>query len=226
MDKYFAIIVAGGSGLRVAAEIPKQFLELNGLPVLMHSINAFHHSSYKPRIVVAMNNSFLNDWRSLCNKYAFNVPHTVVPGGAQRFDSVKSALESIPDDAIVAVHDGVRPLINQSLIDLVFKTATEKSNAVPAVKSRDSLRQLSKGGSQSIDRDTILIVQTPQAFESNQLKIAYEQEYQQNFTDDASVVENGGTEINLVEGNHANIKLTYKEDFLIAEAFLNKKGQS
>ena len=220
--KYYAVIVGGGSGTRMGTEIPKQFLTLNGKPVLMHTIQAFHFSSCKPEIILVLNIDFHQYWEQLCEEYNFTVPHTLVRAGSQRFHSVKNALSYIKGQSIVAVHDAVRPLVSDELITNTFREAELKGNAVCAVQATDSVRKLAGDYSESVNRDDIFLVQTPQAFESRILKKAYKQPYIGIFTDDASVVERSGVVINLISGEKNNLKITYPEDILTAQLFLSR----
>lgn len=205
--------------------MPKQFLLLNGLPVLMHTINAFQKTSIKPGVILVLHPHFHTHWQQLCAEHGFKTPHLLVSGGETRFHSVKNGLEQITDsdDALIAVHDAVRPLTSAKIIETSFLYAAKHGNAVTAVKSRDSVRQVKNGISVSLLRDEIYLVQTPQTFKAGLLKKAYEQAYSESFTDDASVVEQYGIAINLTEGDHENIKITFPEDITIAQLLLNKK---
>jgi len=221
----YAIIVAGGSGSRMQSALPKQFIELCGEPVLMHTIKAFYNSQASPQIILALNAGYHQLWAELCSKHNFTIPHTIIAGGETRFHSVKNALDTIDDaDALIAIQDAVRPLTNPDTIDKAYQCAAENETAVVAVKSRDSIRQVTNGVSTALNRDKIYLVQTPQTFQSALLKKAYEQPYTVNFTDDASVVEQSGIKITLIEGNYSNIKITFPEDITIAEALINKKS--
>ncbi|MDB5024904.1 MAG: 2-C-methyl-D-erythritol 4-phosphate cytidylyltransferase [Mucilaginibacter sp.] len=219
----FAIIVAGGSGSRMHSAVPKQFLLLNGLPVLMHTINAFHYCQTKPQIIVVLPADSHHYWNMLCATHHFDIPHQLISGGETRFHSVKKGLGLINDDAaVVAVHDAVRPLISKEIIDESYQCAAQYGNAIVAIKSRDSVRQIKDNRSMSLVRDEIYLIQTPQTFQSAQLKQAYQQLYQANFTDDASVVEQTGVNINLIGGSYQNIKITFPEDIAIAEFLLKQ----
>ena len=218
--KYYAIIVAGGSGSRMGTSIPKQFLLLDGLPVLMHTIRAFHQSSLQPEIILVLNQSFNSLWTELCTGHSFDIPHKIIPGGSQRFDSVKNALAQISDESVTAVHDAVRPVISDDLITRCFRHAEEHGTAIPVVGSRDSLRRKVDNSTVALNRDEILIVQTPQVFKSGMLKTAYRQNFSSEFTDDASVVEKAGFNISTVEGDLRNIKITFQEDLQVASLFL------
>lgn len=223
--KKYAIIVAGGSGSRMGSIVPKQFLSVNGLPVLMHTLLAFYNSASKPEVILALHTDFHDYWRQLCNTHNFDVPHTLVVGGETRFHTVKAAFETITDtESLVAVHDAVRPLILSSLIDAAYLQATDKENAIVAVKSRDSVRLIKGDSSSSLKRDEIFLVQTPQTFRHAQLKAAYLQAYDDTFTDDASVVESAGFDIHIIEGDHQNIKITFPEDIAIAELILKNRN--
>ncbi|MFD0764194.1 2-C-methyl-D-erythritol 4-phosphate cytidylyltransferase [Mucilaginibacter lutimaris] len=222
--KTYAIIVAGGSGSRMQSALPKQFIELCGEPVLMHTIRAFKESLSSPQIILALHTSYQELWAQLCSKHNFTIPHTVIAGGETRFHSVKNAVDSIKDlDALIAVHDAVRPLVSAAIIDEAYQCAADDGTAVTAVKSRDSIRQANNGASTSLNRDGIYLVQTPQVFKAAILNKAYKQPYTDNFTDDASVVEQSGVAITLIEGSYDNIKITFPEDITIAEALINKK---
>lgn len=221
--KYYAIIVGGGSGSRMQSDIPKQFLPLKGRPVLMHTIDAFHSSSSDPEIIVVLNVDYHKYWENLCKEHNYSIPHQLVRGGLKRFHSVQNGLKKIKGNAIVAIHDAVRPLINPKFIDLAFRQAEVIGTAIAAVGSRDSVRQRNQTGTVSLNREDIYLIQTPQVFKSNILRKAYKQDYRNEFTDDATVVDRSGVEINLIEGDIRNIKITFPEDILIAEIYLNEK---
>jgi 2-C-methyl-D-erythritol 4-phosphate cytidylyltransferase len=221
--KNYAIIVAGGSGSRMQSAIPKQFLLLNGRPMMMYTIEAFYHSQSRPEIIVVLHPDNHEYWLELCMAHNFIIPHDLVCGGETRFQSVKNGLNKITGDAVIAVHDAVRPLVHVQVIDESFVHAAEHGNAVVAVQSRDSIRQLKNSKSSALVRDEIYLVQTPQTFRADILRKAYEQPYQTHFTDDASVVELSGVDIHIVKGNHSNIKVTFPEDIAIAELLLVAK---
>lgn len=222
-SKYYAVIVAGGSGTRMRSAVPKQFLLLNSIPVLMHTINAFYQSKNTPQIIVVLPPESHEYWNLLCAEHNFTVPHQLVSGGETRFHSVRNGINVIDDeDAIIAIHDAVRPLVTKEIIDEAYDTAEQYGNAIVAIQSRDSVRQIRENRSQSLNRDEIYLIQTPQTFQASQLKKAYLQPYQENFTDDASVVEQTGVNINLISGSYQNIKITYPEDIAIAEFLLKQ----
>jgi 2-C-methyl-D-erythritol 4-phosphate cytidylyltransferase len=221
--KYYAIIVGGGSGKRMQNAIAKQFLLLHHKPVLMHSVTAFHNSPFKPKIIVVLHADFHQYWEQLCLQYNFDIPHLLIKGGDERFHSVRNGLMAIKGDGIVAIHDAVRPLASPKLIADAYETAEEKGNAVVAVKPTDSIRRIKGNESKIINRDELLLIQTPQTFEISQLRTAYQQHYRPKFTDDASVVEKAGFKINLIAGDRNNIKITFPEDLELAHFLCKEK---
>lgn len=224
--KYYAIIVAGGSGNRMQSSIAKQFLLLDDKPILMHTITAFHQSSYKPEILLVLNIHQHSYWESLCEKYNFDIPHKTINGGEQRFHSVKNGLKIIKENGIVAVHDAVRPLVSAALITRSYQVAEEAGNCVTGIKPTDSVRRITDQGNQALNRMELALIQTPQTFQVSLLKKAYQAPFRNEFTDDASVVEYAKTKINLIEGERENIKITYPEDLEIASIFLKKRMSS
>lgn len=219
MPKY-AIIVAGGKGERMGQNIPKQFLELAGKPILMHTIEKFYNTFPDINIILALPENQFDFWEELCYKYEFTkIPHQIVAGGKTRFDSVKNALSLIKEEGIVAVHDGVRPLVSVTTITNCFGQAKKSGTAVPVVDVVDSLRFVSKQDetSKAVTRSCYKSVQTPQCFKTEIILKAYEQDFDESFTDDASVVEKLGYQIDLVEGNTENIKITSPIDIALAK---------
>ena len=218
--KKIALIVAGGSGTRMEADIPKQFMLLNNKPVLMHTIERFYKYDSKLPIIVVLPENEIKNWNELVNKYFFGVEHIVVTGGRDRFQSVRNGLEMVTDRCILSIHDGVRPLCSTNLIMRCFDEAEKYSSAVPAIKISESIREIKNGKNFSVNRDHLRIIQTPQCFDSILLKQSYENVARKNlvtiFTDDASVFEQDGNSINLIEGERNNIKITLKEDLIIA----------
>jgi 2-C-methyl-D-erythritol 4-phosphate cytidylyltransferase len=204
------------------SDIPKQFMLLNGKPILMHTIEAFFYSDFKPEIIVVLNVDFITYWEQLCEKYNFSIPHTLIKGGLQRFHSVKNGIKAISEDSIIAIHDAVRPLASNELICRSFKEAEQLGNAVVAIKSKDSVRQQKGNSSLPLNRDEIYLIQTPQTFQFELLNNAYKQEYNNEFTDDASVVERTGITLNLIEGESKNLKITFAEDLSLAEFYLSQ----
>jgi len=228
LSKY-VIIVSGGAGSRMKSELPKQFLELRGLPVLMHTISAFYKSTDAITIVLVLNEGHKPIWENLCKKYSFEIPHVLIYGGRSRFHSVKNGLNYILGEetplerTLIAIHDGVRPFISQNLIRKAYALAEKEGTAVPAIKSKDSIRIINQNGeTKSISRDSVLLIQTPQTFQAELLKKAYQQEFNDSFTDDASVIEKSGYPIHIIEGDIRNIKITYPIDLIIAEILMNK----
>ena len=224
--KTVAIIVAGGSGTRFGAQLPKQFLELGGIPILMRSIEAFgENSDGSFDVIVTLPEGQMALWQELCEKYAFSVPHRVVAGGDTRWHSVKNALDSIVDMTdidIILVHDGVRPLVTADLIGRTMEAARNYGAAIPVVMLNDSVRQVKGDVSRALDRSTLRAVQTPQAFDAGMLLEAYSFPYQPSFTDDASVVEQLGYPVTLVEGDPNNLKITRPMDLAVAEYLLKQ----
>jgi len=216
----YAVIVAGGSGKRMGAEIPKQFLELAGRPVLMHTIERFKSFNDAIEIITVLPENQLRFWIDLQKKYSFKVSHTLVKGGSVRFFSVRNGLKFVNVPGLVAIHDGVRPFVSIDTIKRCFDTAEKLGNAIPTVSPADSLRILTDQGSLSVNRLHVKQIQTPQVFNAELIKKAYLQEYRPEFTDDATVLEKTGEKINLIEGNRENIKITNPEDLLISTALL------
>jgi 2-C-methyl-D-erythritol 4-phosphate cytidylyltransferase len=220
--KYYAIIVGGGAGTRMQQNIPKQFLLLNNKPVLMHTIQAFQNTIQKPEIIVVLNKAQHTYWEQLCQEHNFTVPHVLIEGGEQRFHSVRNGLMAIREDGIIAVHDAVRPLASANLITYCYDNAFLYGNAIASIKPSDSIRKVFNETSEILNRDEIALIQTPQTFQCKQLRKAYQQHYDAKFTDDASVVENAGFAINLVEGERCNFKITFKEDLELANFIMHK----
>jgi 2-C-methyl-D-erythritol 4-phosphate cytidylyltransferase len=221
--KKSVIIVAGGSGTRMESDILKQFVLLENRPVLMWTISCFIIYDPSIEIVVVLPESQINLWKELCAKFAFNHLHQVVKGGSTRFLSVKNGLEMIGESDLVAVHDGVRPLVSQDTIDRCFQQAAISGAAIPVLPVNESLRMGTMECSQSVDRTVYYSVQTPQIFRASILKDAYSVELDESFTDDASVVEKNGVQVMLVPGNPENLKVTFPMDLLLAGEYLKKE---
>ncbi|WP_442591619.1 2-C-methyl-D-erythritol 4-phosphate cytidylyltransferase [Pedobacter sp. AW31-3R] len=223
--KYYAIIVAGGKGNRMNTSIAKQFLVLNGLPVLMHTLKAFHNCELKPEIILVMNELQQEYWKSLGATYGFDIPHQLVNGGQERYDSVRNGLAAVHGEAVVAIHDAVRPLVSPELILKTYLMAGENGNAIAAIQPVDSVRRkMEDQASVPVNREELFLVQTPQTFHTCQLEKAYQQPFSKEFTDDASVVEKAGFLIHMVPGDRNNLKITYQEDLELAAFLLQKKG--
>lgn len=222
------IIVAGGKGLRMQTDIPKQFIDVNGMPILMHTITNFYRYDSEMQLVLVLPAAHFDFWNELCDKYHFEIKHTVVAGGDTRFQSVLNGLTKIGAVELVAVHDGVRPLVNHETIHRCFDKAQQSGAAIPVVDCVESVREVVGEASRAVERSLYKLVQTPQVFEKNLLIEAYKQPFSTFFTDDASVVEsyfalseqNSQKQISLVEGNRENIKITTQFDLKIAEALL------
>jgi 2-C-methyl-D-erythritol 4-phosphate cytidylyltransferase len=205
----YVVIVAGGSGKRMGAEIPKQFLELAGRPVLMHTIERFKSFNDSIEIITVLPENQLRHWCELQEKYSFKILQTLVKG-----------LKFVSIPALVAIHDGVRPFVSIDTIKRCFDTAERLGNAIPSISPTESLRILTDQGSLPVNRFQVKQIQTPQVFSAELIKKAYMQEYKPEFTDDATVLEKTGVKINLIEGNRENIKITNPEDLLISTALL------
>ncbi|MBO5655728.1 MAG: 2-C-methyl-D-erythritol 4-phosphate cytidylyltransferase [Rikenellaceae bacterium] len=223
MTKHWTIIVAGGAGMRMGAEIPKQFLSLAGKPILIHTLEAFHNADPDMGLVVVLPQAHIDMWSDICKTYA-TPAHTIAVGGASRFDSVASGLAAVPAEAeVIGVQDGVRPFASKALINRCFAQAEQSGSAIPVVAAVDSFRAIrADGSSEIVDRSALRAVQTPQVFRAELLRKAYaECSGGAGFTDDASVVEGAGKKVTLVEGERFNIKITTPEDLHIGEAIKN-----
>lgn len=220
----YAVIVAGGSGSRMQSQLPKQYLQLLGKPILIHTLEAFKNVSDNIQLILVLPENDIEYWRGLCLEQQFSAPHLLVAGGETRFQSVKRGLAHVPDEALVAIHDGVRPLITQHLIMEAYAMAAQTGSAVASVPLKDSLRQLTEDKTnQSVDRQHFRLVQTPQTFRAAAIRSAYQLPEQANFTDCASVAEAAGLIIHLAEGSYQNLKITTPEDLLFAEAILRQR---
>ena len=215
--KKVALIVAGGNGERMNSKIPKQFLLLNNFPILMHTIKKFLH--FDKTILVLPKIQF-EYWEKLCEETNFDEKYTLVEGGKNRFLSVKNGLSKIDKTSIVAIHDGVRPLVTKALIDKLVKKTKKGIGIIPIIPIKDSVRKIEGGNSKHIDRKNLYIVQTPQYFISDDIQDAYRQEISEKFTDDASVFESNGGKILTVLGEERNLKITTFEDLEIADIFM------
>lgn len=217
--KIFGIFVAGGRGVRMGSSLPKQFIEIGGVPVLMRTISRFVEAVPDMKAVTVLPQSWIDGWKDLCREREFTVPQILVPGGMTRFHSVRNALEKIPDGAVVMVHDGVRPLTSCGLIRRLLLEMETQRAVVPATPVTDTLKSV-EPGMPDPDRSKMVAVQTPQIFLSEDLKKAYAQAYDPLFTDDASVAARIGIPVTYVEGERYNIKITTPEDLPVAKAIL------
>ena len=218
----YIIIVAGGKGLRMGSDIPKQFLPIGGKPVLMRTLERFRSYDANLQIILVLPEAQQDYWHELCEQYHFDVKYQLANGGQTRFHSVQNGLALVPDDAegVVGVHDGVRPFPSIEVIRKCYATAREKKAVIPVIPVVETVRHLEGDKSATVPRDDYRLVQTPQTFDIQLLKAANRQPYNEGFTDDASVVESYGHEITLVEGNRENIKITTPYDLKIAEVLL------
>lgn len=230
MDReIYVIVVAGGSGSRMGADIPKQFLELGGRPILRMSIELMTTALPGARIITVLPQEYISYWEDYCLKSNFSVPQMIVKGGITRFHSVKNALAKVPDGALVAVHDAVRPLVSAHLVQELAKKASECGSAIPVTPTVDTLKVLDnvdgelRSAPETLDRSRIYAGQTPQFFYSEILSDAYRQAFDMSFTDDASVVERNKIPLSYVMGERFNIKITTAEDLFLAEAVIRKQ---
>lgn len=222
-SKYSVVIVAGGKGLRVGADIPKQFLPLGEKPMLIHTIEQFYEFDKAIHIVVVLHSDYFSLWNDLCKEYDFNIECELVIGGTTRFESVKRGLHAVSSDAIVAIHDAARPFVTKELIAKCYNKAKQKQcGVIPVVDEKNSLRELIGDRHKALDREKVKIVQTPQVFPAHLIKRAYEVEYNPLFTDDATVAENNNVKVELIAGDDANIKVTTMNDLNYASYLLSR----
>jgi 2-C-methyl-D-erythritol 4-phosphate cytidylyltransferase len=219
----YAIIVAGGKGTRIKSLLPKQFLELNGLPILMHTINAFNRYSPSINIILVLPEDDMATWEALCAKHNFNAALTLQKGGDTRFQSVKNGLDKIEGAGLVAIHDGVRPLVSEDSIGASYRLAAVHKTAVAAVRLKESIRMTDQDTTKAVDRSKFRLIQTPQTFDVALIKKAYQIKDDPSLTDDASVAERAGNTISLFEGSYENIKITTPDDLIIAKALLDAR---
>ena len=215
--KKHIIIVAGGKGLRMGGDIPKQFLPVCGKPVLMRTMEAFHTYDAAIHVILVLPVSQQAYWKELCQEYQFSLSHDIANGGDTRFHSVMKGLALVEGNGLVGVHDGVRPFVSQEVIARCYEEAEACKAVIPVIDVVETVRHLTEEGSETVPRDRYKLVQTPQVFEVELLRRAYQQTYTDLFTDDASVVEALGEKVYLVKGNRENIKLTTPFDLKLAE---------
>jgi len=216
----YVIIVAGGAGTRMKAGQPKQFLPIAGKTILQHTLEAFHRYDPTFKYIIVLPKESIDFWKNHASMKKISIPHTIVEGGKERFYSVKNALDTLKGNGVVAIHDGVRPLVSKQTLKNCFEGVKKHGNAVPVIDVVESIRMLDGDNSKPSSRSKIRIVQTPQCFELNRIKKAYAQDFSPEFTDDATVLEKTGEKINLVEGNRENIKITSPFDMKLAEFFM------
>ncbi|MBP5484068.1 MAG: 2-C-methyl-D-erythritol 4-phosphate cytidylyltransferase [Bacteroidales bacterium] len=226
--KKYLVVTAGGTGTRMGAAVPKQFLTLDGVPILRRSIEAFLRAVPDIQVITVLPEAHIAYWRQYCLKENFICPQRLVKGGFTRFHSVKNALKYVPGNAIVAVHDGVRPLVTPAKIKELFSMAENASAVIPVMPVTDTLKVLDKkdgvfvSAGESIDRSRIFGAQTPQVFQADKLKAAYTLQFDTLFTDDASVAERYGIPLTFAQGERFNLKITTPEDLVLAKAILNQ----
>ena len=218
--KKTVIIVAGGKGLRMGGDLPKQFIPLCGKPVLMHTLAVFHQWDAEAEIVLVLPEAYNAYWAMLCRELNMHIPHRVITGGQTRFHSVQNGLRACEGDGLVAIHDAVRPFVADHVITACFTAAAQYGAAIPVIPVKESVREIKDGQNRPFDRSRLYIVQTPQVFQTQPLQEAYRHPYTEQFTDDATVWEASGTPVHVVEGNPENIKLTTPPDLLYAETYL------
>ncbi len=225
--KIGVVIVAGGKGIRMGGDLPKQFRILGQSPVLAHSINAMAEALNPTEIVVVLPKEHIEFWRNLSSRFEV-AKHEIVEGGAERFHSVKAGIEALGEMIdVIAVHDGVRPLCSSEMVKRCAEEAARSGAAIPAIALSDSIRMIEGDGSKALERQSLRAVQTPQTFDALILRRAYRQEYNSCFTDDASVVEADGQRVELCSGEKRNIKITTSEDLIYAQMILESEdGES
>lgn len=220
--KKSVVIVAGGKGNRVGADIPKQFMPMGGKPMLMHTIKAFYSFNKDIKIILVLPDEFISLWQQICSEHLFQIKHIVVVGGETRFHSVKNGLKEVSPEEMVAIHDGARPFVTPTLINKCYNESFDSGcGVIPVVDEVNSIRKITDSGSEIINRSEVKLVQTPQVFPAHLLKSAYEIEYSSFYTDDASVAEKSGIKIKLIPGEYTNIKITTSLDIVIAECLVN-----
>jgi 2-C-methyl-D-erythritol 4-phosphate cytidylyltransferase len=220
--KKFAVIVASGSGVRMNNKVPKQFLLVNGKAVLWYTLNTFLHAYGDMQIILVLHEQYIETGEAIVNSLNAGNGIVITVGGETRFHSVKNGLQFVEHPSIVFVHDGVRCLVSEKLIRSCYEEAIKNGNAIPSIKPVDSLRMDMNEGNKILDRNKVHIIQTPQTFKSEIIVAAFEKDYKESFTDEATVVESTGVKINLIEGETNNIKITQPVDLIIAEKILDK----
>lgn len=224
----YMIIVAGGHGTRMGSDIPKQFLKIDGKPILMRTLERFHDYDPEMHLIVVLPKEQQEYWHKLCEEYHFTIPHEIADGGETRFESSKNGLALIPDDAegLVGFHDGVRPFVSHDTIRRCIEMAEEEYTAIPVVPVTSTLRHIDpRGGGFNVDRSLYREVQTPQVFDITLARQAFNQPDRSQFTDDSSVIESLGCKVSIVEGNRENIKITTPFDLTVAEAIIRKESE-
>lgn len=218
--KRYVVIVAGGQGVRMGADRPKQFLEIGGKPILRHTIERFLAFDPSFEVIVVLPSAQKDWWREYCRQSGFLERYSIVSGGITRFHSVQNALRYVGNEGLVAVHDGVRPLVSRPLLERIFAAAEDAPAVIPAVPVVESVRKVEEEASVPVSRDGLVLVQTPQVFAAEVLRKAYDQPFSPSFTDDASVVEASGVRVHVVPGDRMNLKITTPEDLQYAEGLV------
>lgn len=219
--KHYVIIVAGGIGKRMNSPLPKQFIKINEKPIIFYTIEKFLAFDLSTQFIISLHKDYISFWEELLITHNFSFNHKVVTGGEERFYSVKNALDLVPNNAIVGIHDAVRPYVSQQTIKNCFEGAKKHQAAIPVINVTDTIRLIEKDTSKTLERVNLRAIQTPQYFNSDLIKESYKQDYSSKFTDDASVVEAHGKSIFLVEGNIENIKITSQMDLEVSNRFIN-----
>lgn len=224
----YVIVMAAGSGTRMGASLPKQFIELDGKAILHRTIEVFLEACPDIKVITVLPQEHIDYWKTYCLKKSFDCPQVLVKGGITRFHSVRNALDKVPEGALVAVHDGVRPLVSPALVRDMFAKAETTDALIPVVPCVDTMKMLEKGADGlvampgcNVDRSLLYGVQTPQVFHSETIKAAYRQPYETSFTDDGSVVEKYGKNLSFITGERFNIKITTQDDLLLARAIIS-----
>ncbi len=220
----YALVVAGGKGTRIPGAMPKQFLPLNGRPILLHTLDAFHRYNPQLPVVLVLPADDRDTWMKIIRDHLVHNPITLVDGGETRFQSVRNGLGVLSGDGLVAIHDGVRPLISEDIIGASFRLAAAHKTAIAAVRLKESIRMTDQDTTRAVDRSRFRLIQTPQTFDLALIRKAYQQKEDATMTDDASVAERAGFSISLFEGSYENIKITTPEDLVVAEALLKQKS--
>ena len=213
------IITAGGIGSRMGSEVPKQFLEINGLPILIHTLKNIYEFNPEAQLIVTLPKNYFDFWKELLVKNGFQINHELVEGGRERYHSIQNALEIATGD-FIAIHDGVRPFVSHSTMERLFENLSDYEAVIPVVSMKESIRKITTVGSEHVDRKEFKTVQTPQCFTRDVIIKAYQQKFNTSFTDDASIVEATGKKIKLIEGNEENIKITSPLDLLVAKSIM------
>lgn len=220
MEKHI-LIVAGGKGSRFSSDQPKQLVDINDIPLLIWTFKAFEFLKNQAHFILVLRSDMIGLWNELCYLHKLDIEHKLIEGGPKRFHSVKNGLKFVPDNALVAIHDGARPIVSENMINEGFLVAGRKGNAVPAIPITESMRETDGSINSPVDRNKYRIIQTPQTFYAQKIKKAYNQSYDERFTDDATVFESLGETIQLIEGDKNNIKITTEEDLRFASTLLS-----